>query len=293
MRCDLESRVLAFSNSRAALFFSGVKTVVSACRVDVRRQRRPAHRGPSAATACAPYRRRDAGPRTAQRQPQPLRNHRRAQRRWQNCLVQRRVVATARRHAVRALLASGYAGALAHVGASGAVSKLRLRRRAGLRLLVRERPVVAHGVRAGRVKVFATAGGGALLLRPDRRADEGAYPDPGGGARGDAERARRRVPICRLPGCECECSMMSMDAWWPIRAHLGARRLRDPFQRQVVGQRACGASSSSRQRNVFTGAAARTARPCRCRRHAEPADDACGTCDDLQYLGDGAAPWRS
>lgn len=33
-----------------------------------------------------------------------------------------------------------------------------------------------------------------------------------------------RVPLCRLPGCACECRAAShpakLDAWWPMRAHL-------------------------------------------------------------------------
>ena len=79
------------------------------------------------------------------------------------------------------------------------------RRRPRIRLLVRARPVVAHvGARRARQGLRGPQGGGALLLRPDRRADEVRSPRvPGGGARGeDAERvavaARPDLPAARL-----------------------------------------------------------------------------------------------
>ena len=160
-RCDLESSCARVLRLRLApLLQRAVKPAEPQCEdVDLRRQRRPAHRGPLQRQRRA---RRivavgDAGPRPAQRQPQPLRNRRRAQTRRRNYMVERRDMATARRHALRALLASRCAGALAHVGAGGAVSEPRLRRRARIRLLVRARPVVAHVGPATTCSASATA----------------------------------------------------------------------------------------------------------------------------------------
>ena len=120
-------------------------------------------------------------------------------------------------------------------GAGGAVSEPRLRRRA-IRLL--RGPVVAH-VGASRSSPTAEAARFCGIVAPTKCALEFL----GGGARGeDAERAAVATrPDLPLPGCVRVLDDVDGRVVAHPRAPHGPRRLRDPIQRQVVGQRACGA----------------------------------------------------
>ena len=152
-------------------------------------------------------------------------------------------------------------------------------------------------VRAGRVKVFADRKEAArFFCGPIVAPTKCAHPEflaEALAARMPSALLSRRVPICRLPGCECECSMMSMDAWWPIRAHLmGLDAFEIRFSAKWWG------NESLRSELVVTTKECLTQEqplglcapvPLAVGTPTRPTH-ACGTCDDLQCLGDGAAP---
>ena len=204
-----------------------------------------ASRSSSAATACAPYRR--SGRRRAACCTMAASASSEA---WSNG-------ASWRPLAVRR------AGAIAHWVQVARYPNLGYAEGQGYGCWFARDPSSRMWVRAGRVKVFADRKEAArFFCGPIVAPTKCAHPEflaEALAARMPSALLSRRVPICRLPGCECECSMMSMDAWWPIRAHLMGL---DAFVDSAPSGGAT--SSSSRQRNVsHKSSRSDCARPCR------------------------------